>query len=591
MEVSIDLEEGQEPPKVRWHERIRSRVKLSGKSILLGGLKMASVFAAGILMPSLLAAAAPLIADTLTRRIRDATNHRLDSKSIEKVLLDLSTKENLEVLTGESFDASLELGAFKGSESKYLKAVLKGNLKNAKQLMSDMASCPDPLTELKRLLHEEWGNRIASIISAIEANQSFLMIRMSSIGNTLERIDAEVGEIGEKIGEMNASLHGGQKRISSQVVELPSRVIEAIDTWARTPTTGGVVIDTVTRQLSEEEILAFEERVKLLSDSELVQLETEMFENSDYRKLELVERARVRINPRNAVAWGNLGLSLGAQRQFENAEKALQTSIEMDPNLAISLRNLAYTYSLQGRYEDACRAFEKAVEVNPRYFEVWDERGTTLRQLGNLYEAEESYRRALQINPLAAETWGNLGSLLAKTKRHKEAEEAYRKAISISPASFAAWINLGNLLAELKRNGEAVRAYKNALKWAPGDYHANLNLGILYTGLGTYELAEQCLHEALKSKGNQSYVRFALGNLYHNMGRIRDAEESYVKAIELNPRFLEAWHNLGNVHARISLSQTVRFTKTFAETVEKLKDPLKAREKALGLTEGTNKTG
>lgn len=75
--------------------KLKLSVRLGGKSILLGGLKMAAIFAAGLLMPPLLGAAAPLIADTLIRRIRDTTGVSIGREALERYLVALSSKENV----------------------------------------------------------------------------------------------------------------------------------------------------------------------------------------------------------------------------------------------------------------------------------------------------------------------------------------------------------------------------------------------------------------------------------------------------------------------------------------------------------------
>ena len=42
-------------------------------------------------------------------------------------------------------------------------------------------------------------------------------------------------------------------------------------------------------------------------------------------------------------------------------------------------------------------------------------------------------------------------------------------------------------------------------------------------------------------------THFKMGNVLHEQGKLEDAIESYIQALQLNPKFVEAYNNLGNV--------------------------------------------
>lgn len=482
-------------------------------------------------------------------------------------------------LTEESFDAALEIGAFKEDENELIRATLLGNLQNAKALLSSSTPPGEMILRIRSLLKEEWGSRADLLLEKINENQTNLEQRIDQIRTEMLRIGDGLDDIGKQIDELNQSTMQNHRQLDAAVADIPHKVIEGFDKWAKSPIDDQSGVFAIAKKITEEQQREFELRVASLMDSELERMQNDLFQNSEFKKLEIVSRARIRIDPNNAIAWGNLGMSLGALGKLPDAENALRTSVDLNSNLHALWRNLGHTLALQGKLKEACPAFEKAIEVNPKYFDAWDERGTVLRRLEDLKGAEAAYRRALQINPNAAETWANLGSLLKRINCANEAEEAFRKAIQLKPMLVPAWINYGNLLSDLERYEEAIEAYKHALSESPDDYHANLNLGFLYVELKAFQKAEECFQHALKVEGNKSYVWFGFGNLYHEMGRFMDAEQAYVRAIELNPRFLEAWHNLGNVQSGILPSKSMKFTRTFAETVEKLRGSPKGKEK------------
>jgi tetratricopeptide (TPR) repeat protein len=66
---------------------------------------------------------------------------------------------------------------------------------------------------------------------------------------------------------------------------------------------------------------------------------------------------------------------------------------------------------------------------------------------------------------------------------------------------------------------------------------------------------------------------FALGNLFHTAGRNAEAAIHYLRAVELNPRFAEAWYNLGVARmllrdlgkSRVSFEQAIALKPGYAE--------------------------
>ena len=74
------------------------------------------------------------------------------------------------------------------------------------------------------------------------------------------------------------------------------------------------------------------------------------------------------------------------------------------------------------------------------------------------------------------------------------------------------------------------------------DYY---NSGIKATDQGDYQTARGDLKTAYRYVPDNSEINFALGLLWQDQGDVRRAETFYGRAIELNPRHLSAWNNLG----------------------------------------------
>jgi tetratricopeptide (TPR) repeat protein len=65
-----------------------------------------------------------------------------------------------------------------------------------------------------------------------------------------------------------------------------------------------------------------------------------LFSASDFAGAEAKFRGAIRVHPKGAVGFSNLGAALIAQRRFEEAIAALATAIALDPSLELARNNL-----------------------------------------------------------------------------------------------------------------------------------------------------------------------------------------------------------------------------------------------------------
>ncbi len=73
----------------------------------------------------------------------------------------------------------------------------------------------------------------------------------------------------------------------------------------------------------------------------------------------------VRLNPRNAKAFGNLGLIYFDQGNFPESEKSFRAAVEIDPGDAIAHDRLGVIYYQDGKRDRAAEHFRAAVEADP----------------------------------------------------------------------------------------------------------------------------------------------------------------------------------------------------------------------------------
>ncbi|MDA0525231.1 tetratricopeptide repeat protein [Methanococcoides alaskense] len=165
----------------------------------------------------------------------------------------------------------------------------------------------------------------------------------------------------------------------------------------------------------------------------------------------------------------NLSSSNYYKNEYEKSLKAINKALDLNPDDAEAWNNKGVTLGDLGRHEEALEAHNKALELNPDYADAWNNKGVVLGNLDRHEEALEAYKKALELNPDYADAWNNKGVALSYLGRHEEALEAYKKAIDLDPENAEAWNNKGVALRDLGRHEEALEAYKKALDLNPDD--------------------------------------------------------------------------------------------------------------------------
>ncbi|MGZ5859128.1 MAG: O-linked N-acetylglucosamine transferase, SPINDLY family protein, partial [Burkholderiaceae bacterium] len=206
------------------------------------------------------------------------------------------------------------------------------------------------------------------------------------------------------------------------------------------------------------------------------------------------------INPNYAAAYNNLGIALGEQSCFGEAEASYRHALEISPELPEVFFNLGKLLQEQSRYAEAEASYVRAIAIKADYADAHNNLGNTLREQNRLVESEASYRRALQIKPDYAEAHNNLGITLHAQDRFSDAEICYLRALEIKPDFAEAFGNLGNTHKEQGRFADAEVDFRRALELKPDYAEAYYNMGNLLKDQGHFAQAETGYRQALAIK-------------------------------------------------------------------------------------------
>ena len=141
---------------------------------------------------------------------------------------------------------------------------------------------------------------------------------------------------------------------------------------------------------------------------------------------------------------------------------------------------------------------------------------------------------------------------LRRQNRVPEAIEAYRRVLARWPGQAESWFNLAVLQRQAHRFEEALESYQRALDAGVSrPEEAHLNRSVIYTDyLRRYAEAERELRLALSLNPAFIPALLNLGNLCEDLGRRAEALALYAQILEREPRCFEALARYANMQPR-----------------------------------------
>ncbi|MEM7155219.1 MAG: serine/threonine-protein kinase [Myxococcota bacterium] len=291
-----------------------------------------------------------------------------------------------------------------------------------------------------------------------------------------------------------------------------------------------------------------------------------------------------------ATSWGNLGLLLTSQGEYDEAQKAHANALAtMEDALgaehfavARHSNNMGTVFDFKGEFEQAQAAHERTLRIleaalGPAHPDVagsCNNLGIVLWSRGRYEEARSTFERALRIlekalgrdHPVVAQTLNNLGIALESQGRYGEAQRAYERALRVlenalgpdHPVVARSWDNLGNVLTSQGQYKEASESHERALRireTAQGAEHPEVanswnNLGVALSNQGKYEEAKDALQRARDlwqealgpDHPDVSNSWDNLGTVLRKQGEHEEAKAAFAEALAIRDKALGPEH-------------------------------------------------
>lgn len=306
------------------------------------------------------------------------------------------------------------------------------------------------------------------------------------------------------------------------------------------------------------------------------------------KEAEAVLREGLAIDGKSPNRWADFGWFLSARLGDQvKAKAAFQTALKLKPKDPRIWSGYARILKKSGAsIADVFEAANKAAQLGPTLPGVWRTLGDLHEEYGQFQEAEQVFRKVVSLDRKSPRAWYDLGVLLQKMPgRNPEAEEALRnahgsgqdfpcavpkelaallihkgddkeaarllqEAININKDCYCSMTLLAGVASRNHDLGGAKSYFKRALSVKDHGIEAMAGLAQLLVEEGVeLDLAHSLISKAMAANAHDAKVLMASALLKKAQGDVAGCLDDLRKALEFNPKFLEAKLFLASIEA------------------------------------------
>ena len=254
-----------------------------------------------------------------------------------------------------------------------------------------------------------------------------------------------------------------------------------------------------------------------------------------------------------------LAVCLGAAQdragQERAANQAIQDGTQFLGEAYYQAGNALYN---QKKFDAAIAAYDKALQLKPSIKEAYYDLYQIYRQLNRDDKAVDIMKRRTKEDPTDVQGFLNLSWIASLSKRSQDAVEAALQATKLAPRESTGFTNMCRAYNDLKLYDSAIQACNDALAIKPGDGETYLylarakdeqkkaNEATLY-----FDKAVIGLIDYTRQNPDNADGFYLLGNAFYSAKQRNKAIPAYLRALELNPRYVQARYNLGYIYAQL----------------------------------------
>ena len=285
----------------------------------------------------------------------------------------------------------------------------------------------------------------------------------------------------------------------------------------------------------------------------------------------LLKRA-TEVDPKNKVAWNNLGLIYFNLREDDQAIAAFQKQLEVNPYDEFAYNNLGRVYWNERKYDDAVKAFNKQLENNPLDKFAHANLGTMYAEWHKYDLAVPELEKAASLTPDSPDMQVSLGDAYLNLGQDDKALTAFDHAVELA-ATPLVWNNIAYQLSLKKSHLDRAQQYSESAVSATAAALRNVSLD----RLSRNEL--QLVSSLIAYWDTLGWVHFAEGDL--------TGAEKYVGAAWNLGHHGEVGDHLGQIYEKRGDKE--KALQTYALSMSGLRPAPETRERLASLAGGNTK--
>lgn len=220
-----------------------------------------------------------------------------------------------------------------------------------------------------------------------------------------------------------------------------------------------------------------------------------------------------------------------------SAQRHYQYILKKNAKNPAALVGLAATYSYQMNFEKSFYHLNQALRIDPKYRDAYIMKGSNYLFLGNRELAKSSYETAVQQDPNFFEAYLMLGSIY-QAENNKICIEYYRTAVRLKPNDPDVLFSLAYAEQVFGMSNQAIALYRRMIRIDTSYVQALNQIGVIKQyDLKQLDSAMYYYNSALQSEPMFVEAWHNLGMCYEEKGDRFRALDCYKKAVKYNPNF------------------------------------------------------
>lgn len=213
---------------------------------------------------------------------------------------------------------------------------------------------------------------------------------------------------------------------------------------------------------------------------------------------------------------------------------------------------LAGVYDIMSRFDDCVLQCNKVLEISKSDFEIAEAHiwmGRAHQGKKEFNPAIAHYLQAFGIDEEHNAAIEGLGKCYSELKDYANAEYWFHKLEEIEGCEDSAWMMLADLFYETKDFDRSMSYYEKYLGQSPANIEAMCGIGRCLAGKKLFTESIEAFNKVAGLHPNEALPQYYLGMCYQSIEDQYRAMHHYMKAIELDPAFAEAYNNVGKLYA------------------------------------------